>query len=241
MRKLMLAAILVFSSGIAKAEADVEFVAGNSYTLAGPVTEESVDAAIAGTSAPGIKYLVLNTPGGSVDAGYRFVSYLRTRQDITCVVQSAASMGFVILQACGKRYVLDHSVLMQHQASVGLPQTKVKNLVTILRGILAQLRELDRMQADRMGLTAKEFDQLTTDDLWIFSGARAVELRAADKVVTATCSPELLTKKLRKKEVVQVFIFLQEVEVEYSACPLILTQKTIEEKKPDDTKPTEAK
>lgn len=241
MKKLMLAASLVFLSATARADADVEFVAGNSYTLSGPVTDESVDAAIAGISKPGVKYLVLETPGGSVDAGYRFVSFMKTRQDIACVVQSAASMGFVILQACGKRYVLDHSILMQHQASLGLPQTKVKNLISVLRGILAQLREMDKMQADRMGLTAREFDALTTDDLWIFSGAKAVELRAADKVVTASCSQDLLSKKLRKKEVIQVLFFQSEVEVEYSECPLILTKKIIEEPQPNDTKPQEAK
>lgn len=233
MKKLVLAVILSSTGLVAKA-ADVEFTKGNSYTLSGPVTDESVDAAIVGISNKDVKYLVLETPGGSVDAGYRFVSFLKTRQDIACVVQSAASMGFVILQACGKRYVLDHSILMQHQASLGIPPTKVKNLISVLRGILAQLREMDKMQADRMGLTTREFEVLTTDDLWIFSGTQAVEMRAADKVVTASCSQDLLTKKLRRKEKIQVFIFEAEVEVEYSECPLILTKTIIEQPSPEE-------
>jgi ATP-dependent protease ClpP protease subunit len=233
MKKIVLALVLA-STGLVAQAADVEFTKGNSYTLSGPVTDESVDAAIVGVSPSEVKYLVLETPGGSVDAGYRFVSFLKTKPNLICVVQSAASMGFVILQACGKRYVLDHSILMQHQASLGLPQTKVKNLLSVLKGILNQLWEMDMMQAKRMGLTVEQFDALTTDDLWIFSGARAVELNAADKVVTASCSPELLSKKLRRKETIQVFIFQMDVEVEYSECPLILTKKIIEPPAPPE-------
>jgi len=241
MKKLMSALSLVCLSATAKAEADVTFVEGNSYTFEGEVTEESVDAAIAGVSNKAVKYLVLNTPGGSVDAGYRFVSFLKTRPELACVVQGAASMGFVIFQACGKRYVLDHSLLMQHQASLGLPPMKVANLLSTLKGILNQLQEMDEMQAKRMGISLEQFEALIHDDLWLFSGAKAVEINAADKVVTAECSQALIDKKVRKKEVVQVFIFQTEVETESSLCPLILTKKIIEEKQPDDKKPTEAK
>lgn len=150
-------------------------------------------------------------------------------------------MGFVIFQACGKRYVLEHSLLMQHQASLGLPPMKVHTLLATLKGILAQLTEMDEMQANRMGISLQEFENLVHDDLWLFTGAEAVKLNAADRVVTATCSPELLTKKLRRREVVQVLFFQAEVEVEVSACPLILTSKIIEEKQPDDKKPDEKK
>jgi ATP-dependent protease ClpP protease subunit len=95
MKNLALIIILGLTSFVAKAESDIEFKEGNSYTFAGPVTEESVDAAITGISSKSVKFLILDTPGGSVDAGYRFISFLKTRQDIACVVQQAASMGFV--------------------------------------------------------------------------------------------------------------------------------------------------
>lgn len=233
MKNLALIIILGLTSFVAKAESDIEFKEGNSYTFAGPVTEESVDAAITGISSKSVKFLILDTPGGSIDAGYRFISFLKTRQDIACVVQQAASMGFVIFQACGTRYVLDHSLLMQHQASLGLPPMKVGNLLSTLKGILGQLDEMDNMQAKRMGLSLEKFKALIHDDLWLFSGAKAVDLNAADKVVTASCSQDLINKKVRKKEIVQMFIFKAEVEVELSLCPLILT-KTVIEPKPEE-------
>ena len=242
MKNLMLAASLVFSSGMARAETDVVFQEGNSYMLDSEVTEESIDAAITGLSAPGVKYLVLYTPGGSIDAGSRLLSYLKTRPDVSCIIQKAYSMGFAIFQACANRYVLDHSVLMQHQPTLGLPPTKVANLISELNSILVQQDELDTMQAKRMRLTLKAFQKLVHDDLWIYSGAKAVELNAADKVVSASCSPYLLDRKVVStvKQLLMGMIPV-EIQVEKSACPLILTKKVIQEKTSDGEKSEEEK
>lgn len=242
MKNLMLAASLVFSSGMARAETDVVFQEGNSYMLDSEVTEESIDAAITGLSAPGVKYLVLYTPGGDVMAGSRLVTYLKTRPDISCIVQRAASMGFVIFQACANRYVLGHSILMQHQASVRLGPTKLANLTSELNSILAHQDEMDTMQAKRMKLTLKAFQKLVHDDLWIYTGSKAVELNAADKVVSASCSPYLMDKKeiSTEKELFMGMIPV-EIQVEKSACPLILTKKVIKEKTSDGEKSEEEK
>lgn len=230
----MLAASLVFSSAIARAETDVVFQEGNSYMLDSEVTEESVDAAITGLSASGVKYLVLYTPGGSIDAGNRLITFLKTRPDISCIVQRAYSMGFSILQACANRYVLDHSILMQHQATLGLPPTKMANLMSEISSILAQQEELDTVQAKRMKLTLKAFQKLVHDDLWIYSGAKAVELNAADKVVSASCSSYLVAKKeVSTVRQLLMGMFPVEIKVEKSACPLILTKKVIQEETND--------
>lgn len=241
MKNLMLVASLVFSSVMARAETDVVFQEGNSYMFDSEVTEESVDAAITGLSAQGVKYLVLYTPGGNIDAGSRLLSYLKTRPDITCIVQRADSMGFTILQACAHRYVLGHSILMQHQATLGLPPTKIANLLSEVKSILAQQAELDTLQASRMKLSLKEFQKLVHDDLWIYSGSKAVELNAADKVISASCSPYLMAKK--EVSIVKQMLmgmFPVEIKVEKSACPLILTKKVVREE-PNDKEPEEKK
>jgi ATP-dependent protease ClpP protease subunit len=233
---------LVCLSAKAKASADVEFVGGNSYTLSGPITDKSVDAAITGLSNSEVKYLVLNTPGGEVGAGYRFSAYIKTRSDITCLVHEAASMGFVIFQACSKRYVLDHSVLMQHQASVGIPPTKVANLKSLLKGLVAQLDEMDLMQAKRLGISLVQFQKLIHDDLWLFSGSEAVKIKAADKVITASCSNDLIQKIVTRADTILLMgMFPMEVEIEKSACPLILTEKVKPKEEPNDKESEEEK
>jgi ATP-dependent Clp protease protease subunit len=211
----------------------------NFVALRGVVSSQSVAEVISNLidKNDDIRYIFLSTNGGSVTAGLKLINTIKDLENsgitVNCIADTAISMGFVIFQACGTRYVLDHSLLMQHQASLGLPPMKIANLLSTLKGILGQLDEMHNMQAKRMGLSLEKFEALIHDDLWLFSGAKAVELNAADKVVTASCSQDLINKKVRKKEIVQMFIFQAEVEVELSLCPLILT-KTVIEPKPEE-------
>lgn len=67
--------------------------------------------------------LILDSPGGSVDAGYWFVNHMQEVQargiHISCVVGSeAASMAFQILLHCNSRFGLPTSMLLFHGARV---------------------------------------------------------------------------------------------------------------------------
>lgn len=67
--------------------------------------------------------LVINSPGGSVYTGFKFVSVLEDTRSrgirINCFVGGmAASMAFQILLHCDERHVLDRSFLLWHRARV---------------------------------------------------------------------------------------------------------------------------
>ena len=69
-------------------------------------------------------YVYLTTPGGSVISGMSIVQTINTLQasgkEFVCIADRAASMGFVIFQSCTQRYVMEHSIIMQHQVSLGI-------------------------------------------------------------------------------------------------------------------------
>ena len=52
-------------------------------------------------------------------AGSRIVDEIQ-KYDLDCIAHKAYSMGFVILQACNKRYITQYSSVMQHQISYGV-------------------------------------------------------------------------------------------------------------------------
>jgi ATP-dependent protease ClpP protease subunit len=67
--------------------------------------------------------IVISSPGGSVVAGFIFVSKMKAAQaqgkSIRCFVPDvAASMAFQILVNCDERYVLNRSFLLWHRARV---------------------------------------------------------------------------------------------------------------------------
>lgn len=67
--------------------------------------------------------MVINSPGGSVIAGFEFVSLMNAAQDagytFNCYVYHvAASMAFQILLQCDNRFALDESFLLWHRARI---------------------------------------------------------------------------------------------------------------------------
>ena len=67
--------------------------------------------------------LIINSPGGSVFAGFQVISVLKAAKEkgmhLTCIVPSlAASMAFQILLQCDERHVLNESLLLWHRARV---------------------------------------------------------------------------------------------------------------------------
>ncbi len=70
-------------------------------------------------------YLYLNSPGGSVQAGYYFINAMEKAQGLgvkfICVVDDmAASMAFQFLAHCDTRYSMKSSMLLWHPVRVGL-------------------------------------------------------------------------------------------------------------------------
>jgi hypothetical protein len=161
-------------------------------------------------------YLYITSPGGSITAGMELANIIKNSgKNIKCVAGFAASMAFALLQACNERYVLEHSIIMQHVPHYSLGGDAPNNW-SMVQFLTRMIRKLDEDQAKRLGMTVDAFRAKTRDDWWLF-GAEAVEAKAADGVVTASCSPGLT--KQRQKEKVQVVFW--KFNIEWSGCPLI--------------------
>ncbi len=93
--------------------------------------------------------IYINSPGGSVDAGLAIYDTIRhIKCDVsTLCVGSASSMGAFLLAAGtkGKRYSLENSTIMIHQALGAIPYAQATDI---------------KIQADRIAFTKNRLNQL---------------------------------------------------------------------------------
>jgi ATP-dependent protease ClpP protease subunit len=99
-------------------------ILGNAIDLAHKVERMSSDS-----SAP--IDLLINSPGGSVEAGLQLVEAIHIAQGrgvtVRCAVSTlAASMAFIILNECSERYALSNSLLLFHPARAMLMFAVIK-------------------------------------------------------------------------------------------------------------------
>jgi len=173
----------------------IQLTDSNHIGVTGPVTDRSVRRwtreLTACTADP--MYVYINSPGGSVVAGHGFVNALRHKKDggqkVVCIAEFAASMAFIILQACEDRVVMDHSIAMQHQMSL-----VVGGSLGASRSRMALAEQMESamvsMQARRLGLEESEFREMTRDDWWLY-GSNIVNKSVADRLDVVGCTPAL--------------------------------------------------
>lgn len=155
-------------------------------------------------------YVYLDTNGGSVDAGNKIINEIK-KYNITCIAEKAISMGFVILQSCEKRFITPMATLMQHQMSYGISneKEKVESYVKFIKQIGDYLV---RMQASKIGITPKAFEDLTYNDWWLF-GENAIHENCADEVAKVKCTSNLTNQTYNIDYGYNTYVF--------SKCPLI--------------------
>jgi len=158
----------------------------------------------------------INSPGGSVISGMKIVQTAKdikannSNLKITCYVDFAASMAFVITQTiCDERIVGETSVLMQHQATFGV-QGRTGEIAARTGMVLSILDVMDSAQAKRLKITKDELRKKSKDEWWLV-GKNAVKNNAAD------CTAELVD--LIKKET--LIILGAKIELSWSSCPLV--------------------
>ncbi len=174
-------------------------------------------------------FLVLDTPGGDVDAGLKFIDALSGfPQKITTITKFAASMGFHIVQGSSERLITQHGVLMSHHAHVtGIDGDVPGNAVTRINHIARTIEISDTEAAKRMHISLKAYKAKIAYEYWSM-GEDAVADGAADNIVIVTCSDSLFGTTKEKLDT-----FFGEVEVEFSNCPMI--SDPISVKFPDKT------
>lgn len=163
-------------------------------------------------------YLVLDSPGGSVDDGMYLINYANSVGNIHTITLDGASMAAMTAQLIsGKRYVTGDSSMMFHRAKIGGigGQIEVGEVESRVAAIKAMLRSIGTRVAQRLGLSYADYSNKIKDELWLY-GSGIVDAGAADAVVTIKCSKTLEDSK--EKGVKSFFVFT--TEVEYSGCPL---------------------
>lgn len=190
---LLLSCLVLSSPSQAKPKKFVNLNTENTFVLKGQIDVTMVQQAIIILNNPKVKYMVLDTPGGSIYAAKILGEFLETRKDITCITKFAASMGFYILQVCGKRYAGENSVFLQHQQQFAKELTPINTFLSHLKAELYAFRDsIDKVQAKRIGISLKKFRRLISDDWLILSGTQAKELNVIDEVVTVLCSDTMM-------------------------------------------------
>lgn len=161
-------------------------------------------------------YLVMNTPGGSVDAGLKLIAFAKALpQKVKTITIFAASMGFQTVQQLDERLILANGTLMSHPASFGVSGDTPYQVKSRLKWIMAMVDGLDKASADRMQLSFTDYQNLVHDEYWVYDD-NAVKEHAADRKVFAKCGS--FDKPSKFKNVDTLFGTFQ---LEVASCPLI--------------------
>lgn len=205
---------------LAKADELVELNSRNMITIRGPIQHESVSDFMSKSSKIDSNdiFIYISSPGGSVMEGMKIVDIIKSLEksgkNVSCISDFSASMAFIILQSCPRRLATFSSVLMQHQMSLGI-EGDIENINTYLNFIKQIDIELNKLQADRIGLSEENFKRKIENDWWIH-GPDAKKNQVVDDIVLINCHQDLHGKY----ETLQVSTMFGPVKLKYTKCPL---------------------
>lgn len=169
-------------------------------------------------------YLVLDTPGGSIQAGIEMITFLNgLNREVHTVSVFAASMGFQTVQGLGKRYITHFGTLMAHKAWGRFQGEFPGQIDSRYIYYLKKLDEIDLLTIKRSKIkSVKELQRLYENEYWV-DGFDAVKQGLADEIVTVRCDHSLSGT------------FYQEfhrmgytLRVKFSKCPMILGPLSVE-------------
>ena len=198
----------------------VELNNRNMITIRGPIQHESVSDFMLKSSKIDSDniFIYISSPGGSVMEGMKIVDIIKSLEksgkNISCISDFSASMAFIILQSCPRRLATFSSILMQHQMSLGI-DGNIENINTYLEFIKQIDVELNRLQANRIGISEEVFKRRIENDWWIH-GPDAKKNSVVDDIVLINCHQDLHGKY----ETLQVSTMFGPVTLKYTKCPL---------------------
>jgi len=138
-------------------------------------------------------YIVLDSPGGSVDSGLDLIRFLKPYKNIHTITIFAASMASAIVEALpGSRYMAESGVIMFHRAKGGFQgQFEDGEVESRLQLAKDTIRQMEQTNADRVGISLTEYKKLVKDEWWLF-GKKAVTDNAVDMIVQISCTDGLI-------------------------------------------------
>lgn len=133
--------------------------------------------------------LVINSPGGSVDAGFAVWDQVKmiTSPIITLVTGLAASMGSVLslCAATGKRFATKNARIMIHQPSISGPITgQATDLEIHAKEILKTKSLLVNLYMEHTGKSQEEVEKALDRDTWM-SAEEALQFGLLDKIINS--------------------------------------------------------
>lgn len=206
---------------------NIEFNQTNFISIIGPITQQSMDFAIQQLHIPEIKkqmkqngkiMIYINSQGGSVHAGNHFIQYLHSLQNqnitIECIGQNFMSMAFHIFQNCNHRMILENSIGMQHQMSLGI-QGDIENIQRYLEMTQSINNEMMYTELEKIGISKEMYLEKIWNDWWIY-GTQNLYENTADEIILYSCSDDLYNQYFKRKEYFNGISFY----VKYNQCPL---------------------
>jgi ATP-dependent Clp endopeptidase proteolytic subunit ClpP len=159
---------------------------GNFVLLYGPIYDNGneVAQAIKQASSRGEEvYLLIDSPGGSVITGGAIISAMEASPVPvnTVCLQLCASMGAMIHQYGTKRYTVNRSLLMFHDAAGGFPGP-FQQVVSRMNMINRYVNKMFSHVAKRTGQQYKDFMQKIGPEIWV-DGEDAVAQKYSEGLI----------------------------------------------------------
>lgn len=131
--------------------------------------------------------LVINSPGGSVDAGFAIWDQIKMIKApvYTLVTGLAASMGSILSLVAdkGKRFATRYARIMIHQPLIsGRMQGQATDLEIQAKEILRTRDDLIKIYAKETGKSSKEIEDALDRDTWL-NAEEAITFGLIDKIV----------------------------------------------------------
>lgn len=241
MFRIMCILMLVATTAMAAPKLPSVFLGvDNSVTLRGPIDDANIQSTMIKLAAQNIKrglnnypiYLVLDSPGGGIDAGNTFIQYAKTVKNLHTITIFSASMAAALVETLpGNRYITENGQLMFHRAKGGVSgQLEDGEVETRLDMIKRLVRSMEVKNANRMKMTLPDYKLAVKDELWL-QAEDSVSKNASDLVMDIRCTDELITRT----ESVLISFAIFSFKLEFSRCPLFRNPLPFADKKEQES------
>lgn len=199
----------------------IELTPTNMVSIRGPINAFSASKFIHDTNSlqSDVFNIIINSPGGSISDGNIMIEQIKNMNEtnikVNCISEFAASMAFIITQACPNRYGMSSSVMMQHQMSLGI-NGELNRITSYLEYINSMRLAIDMMQSKRIGMKLDDFQNKVKDEWWVY-GSDNIKYNILDDIIILKCSNSLN----KHEDKVKINSMFGEVVLTYVGCPLV--------------------